>query len=630
MTTTTVAASPIISRLTLTAPFKQGLAPALASRSYAARATQLFETLNAHWTSWRGQPWSQAYSNVVAVVPGLHSLRLVVIVQPGTILLETSFEGDLAPYLKSLKSALGPLLDVIFCNCDGYAGTREQSDAEFAAWVMGARAGAGFPGGAPTCAVAELQYLRQVVRRCPVAGAGASSPESSEFALHALAELHRHSNLYITEGDSLTLQRAARSLLANLYSQVSSAPAVAGQPVQARFADAIGWLGGAAGSGQPTVFPAADALAANTIKVKGKKLVSKVFLDVDGNYSVSGYAERMRQSFGMIYLGLDKTDPEYARQSAVPNAAIGMISEREAFTRALEETRAALKPPSGSPTFDITDLSNTVLAALCTGWFDIPDGVNFVAGGQSFSLPARCPGHFAAPSGFIFQPTPALGIPWAGKMQGGWLHDAAAKFVTARRAPGNPPKGPLSKALFAAFPDSPAQDDLLARTLIGVMIGFLPTVQFNLIGTMKEWCQSKTFDQLKHEYMSKPEPDPYVRAGEVIRGPMMAMMQQLPVPPDVWRTAVKNHDLGDSPVVHVNAGDKISISIESATQEDLANNIADVTPIFGGDRSQNPHPTHACPGFWMGMGVLLGIIAGTMEAAPTLAPLTASSNSTIY
>ena len=35
-------------------------------------------------------------------------------------------------------------------------------------------------------------------------------------------------------------------------------------------------------------------------------------------------------------------------------------------------------------------------------------------------------------------------------------------------------------------------------------------------------------------------------------------------------------------------------------------------PLFGGDRSLTPHPTHACPGFEMGFGILLGIVYGVV------------------
>jgi len=38
--------------------------------------------------------------------------------------------------------------------------------------------------------------------------------------------------------------------------------------------------------------------------------------------------------------------------------------------------------------------------------------------------------------------------------------------------------------------------------------------------------------------------------------------------------------------------------------------------IFGGDRSTTPHATHACPGYAMAMGVLLGAINAVLEPTP--------------
>ena len=53
--------------------------------------------------------------------------------------------------------------------------------------------------------------------------------------------------------------------------------------------------------------PASGAMrTGDGVLVSSKKLVMEVYHDPAGNYSVCGYAERLRKSFGMIYLGLDK------------------------------------------------------------------------------------------------------------------------------------------------------------------------------------------------------------------------------------------------------------------------------------------------------------------------------------
>jgi hypothetical protein len=346
------------------------------------------------------------------------------------------------------------------------------------------------------------------------------------------------------------------------------------------------------------------------IQVDGKQLVMQVLLDARDDYSVCGYAERMEEAFGLIFLGRDKSDPEYATQSAAAVAAIGAISERAAFDAALAATRPVMQSLAGASTFDIKDVSNKVLAAVCTLWFDLPDGVNVITSGSIAPwAPANCPGHYGPPSGYIFQPDPSLGLPTMAKLVSKVLRSEVGKFVTAQRAAGAPPRGVISSALFAAFPNSPAQDDLLARTLTGVMMGFLPTAQGNLNTVAKAW-EDQMFGVLRAAFLSDPEPDLYLRANKVFRDPMIEAMQGDPVPPKIWRTATRDHMLGQT---QVRAGDRLFINIDSATHEDIAALNRDPMPIFGGDRSQNPHPTHACPGFKAAMGFLLGLLAGTME-----------------
>lgn len=348
----------------------------------------------------------------------------------------------------------------------------------------------------------------------------------------------------------------------------------------------------------------------NVIEVNGKQLVMQVLVDAGGNYSVCGYAERMEKAFGLIFLGRDATDPEYAAQSAAAVAAVGAISERDAFTMTLQATRAVMQSLGGAASFDMKEVSNQVLAAVCTQWFDLPDGEFVIADGSFLPFtPGKCPGQFGPPSGYIFQPDPGFFVRQLGQMDGALLRTEVGKFVAKRRQSGVAPAGAISKALFLAFP--PAQDDLLARTLIGVMMGFLPTTQGNLVAVAKAW-EGDTFQQLRGAWLGWPEPDLYLRAVQVLQAPMIAAMQQEPTPPAIWRTATRDHAIGNPPI-QVKAGDRLFINLDSATREDLRNGVADPIPVFGGDRSQNQRPTHACPGFKAAMGVLLGTLAGTVD-----------------
>ena len=356
---------------------------------------------------------------------------------------------------------------------------------------------------------------------------------------------------------------------------------------------------------------------ADGILVTSKELVMQVLLNAEGNYTIEGYQPRMKESIGVIYLGMD-WGPEYVKQSTKANEAIGSVTRREAFEFALRETRAALAALPDPSAFDIQEVSDVVFAAICKHWFDIPDGEFVKAGGFHLSNllpPGRCPGDYTPPSGYIVHPDPDFLLTHIGQRTGQILREAVGKFVVSRRDPKNPPVGALTKAFFDMYPNS-EDNDLLARTIVGVMMGALPTINGNLVTIVKTWMKTSTRLVLQAKLNTSPEKDEFVRAHEVIEQPMQEAMQMAPTPDALWRLAVKEHTIGTTHPVQVHPGDKIYLSVVKATQEDLAAGITDVRPLFGGNRSLSPHPTHACPGFEMGFGILLGIVYGVVDWQP--------------
>jgi hypothetical protein len=357
------------------------------------------------------------------------------------------------------------------------------------------------------------------------------------------------------------------------------------------------------------------ARTADGVVVTSKELYLQVLLNADGYYTNAGYQERMSQSFGPIFLGMD-WGAEYEKESTPANAAIGKITRREAFEITLKETRAALPTtPAPAGILDIQALSDVVLAKVCSHYFDIPDGTYVKAGGFSLSNlmpPGVCPADYTYPSAYIFHPDPDTFLTFIGKRTGQILRESAGKYVAAKRASGQIPTAPLTKALFEQYPD-PNDNDLLARTIIGVMTGALPTINGNLVITVKTWQRTATMMALQAQLKANTQTDEFTKAHEVVELPMRQAMQMQPTPDFIWRTATKDHTLGTKDPVQVKAGDKIYLSIVQATQSDLKSGSDDVCPIFGGDRSKSPHPIHACPGFEMGFGILLGIVYGVVD-----------------
>lgn len=371
------------------------------------------------------------------------------------------------------------------------------------------------------------------------------------------------------------------------------------------------------------------------ILVASKKLVMEVFVNAKGCYSVNGYHERMKESIGGNYLGLDQGEA-YRDQSGATNEAIRSVTEQEAFDKARKAVRKrlnALVRDTGKATFDTKELSDWVLEDVSKSsrgdvstpsWFDIPDSRYVVGGGWNWipidKRTPQCPGDFTSPSRYLFSPNPGAAVTDYGRSHGKFLLQAVTKSVKYFRDPRHEIQGRLSQKMFAAIPD----DDQLARTIVGALMGFLPTVDGNLRSTLYEWVDDKTLWRVQEALLVYPNQkvDPYAAASNVLREPLMRTMQLRPVPDLVWRTAVKEDDLGN--FIKIRVGDKIVVGIGSATQEDLANDAPpEVFPIFGGNRNAPQAPTHACPGYAMAMGVLLGTISALLEAGtlyPTPSP----------
>lgn len=364
--------------------------------------------------------------------------------------------------------------------------------------------------------------------------------------------------------------------------------------------------------------------------------VQAVFDNVGARYSVSGYAERMQQSFGEIYLGRDE-GPAYRRVADPVNRAIQGISRGAAFAAAyacMGRVVAGLGAASLSRPVDleVRDLVDGLLAELSAYWFGIPDGQQVRAGGWQWSrqeaagpvgaaaTPPTCPGHFHAPSRYMFQPHPGAVAADTGRRHGQELLQAVQTLLAAHAA-GRPnpwtaplaPSRPIVDAILAVPGSSVAEQ---ASTLIGVMMGFLPTVDGNLRGLLFEWVRERTLWQAQLAWRGDATADRLRRAEQQLQEPLVATLQRCPVPELVWRTALQAHDLFGTAV---QPGDRMVVAIVSALQARQLAGDPDRSALFGGLRAGHPpSPQHACPGQEMAMGVMLGALAALMDAGDWL------------
>ena len=167
-------------------------------------------------------------------------------------------------------------------------------------------------------------------------------------------------------------------------------------------------------------------------------------------------------------------------------------------------------------------------------------------------------------------------------------------------------------SILRAFPGAEF-DALTAHTFSGVLMGFLPTVDGNLRLSLNEWLRDGTFWSLRAVCAQRADLSAYERADLLLRLPLIEVMQLRPSPELVWRK-VK----GDGVQIgkeSLSNGAIVVLSLVSATQQCLSEGKRDVVlPIFGGERTEDGrHPTHACPGYKAGMGVLLGMLGAMAD-----------------
>jgi hypothetical protein len=223
--------------------------------------------------------------------------------------------------------------------------------------------------------------------------------------------------------------------------------------------------------------------------------------------------------------------------------------------------------------------------------------------------------HTVPPSRFIFsspEPRPAVRV--LGTRFGRQLLDGVTAFVAAHRGKEGRRalKGTLSQALFALHGDD---EDALARDLVGVLEGFLPTIFGNFLKVTNLWSGDETLWRLQQDLCSVADTS-FSHAEEQLGEPLKRAMMQRPIPDILYRTAVSDADLGS---LRVRAGERVVLSIAGATQDLLQRShdsvaALSVAPVFGGLRTEAQHPTHACPGYEMAMGVLLGMLAALLQS----------------
>jgi hypothetical protein len=392
--------------------------------------------------------------------------------------------------------------------------------------------------------------------------------------------------------------------------------------------------------------------------VGSRRLIDKVFASraSDGKIAFSSEEqyERLDTSGIINYVAMDpgKTYREEARetneivwdvsQDHADQAFLAGYGCAEGVLNGIKRTVASLPVPPKSFKIDLgREFLMPALGLLTNGWFGIPDALSpadageFELGEWGWKKPSttgapgpgerrpRCPGDFLATSRYAFYPRPGPEIIAKGIEHGEAIRAASLRLVERwyqnQRFP-----GVLTSEIAAKIVQTGAEAelDLLARNVIGNMIGMLPPMNGALRGILHEWLKEKTLWQYQAGWRRarlrlKPgERWPSWRlARDELGEPISRAMCRRPAPDLLYRTVVRKTRLGH---YHLVPGDFLILGLISATQEELEQGKFDVLPIFGGERyaaiQPRGAPFHACPAREMSMAAIEGILAALLDS----------------
>jgi|GEM_PF-5538564 len=164
-----------------------------------------------------------------------------------------------------------------------------------------------------------------------------------------------------------------------------------------------------------------------------------------------------------------------------------------------------------------------------------------------------------------------------------------------------------------------------SSTLVGVMMGFLPTGFGSILTVLATWVVSGRFWDIQEAYLKalKSSGSKLDSANQSFTHALVETLRNDPTPEMFWRTVKLPGKFGSSKnSIDMEIGDKLVFCIAGETQmiKKQEYSLKDLYPIFGGERkiaaAGDPaeSPTHACPGFVAAIGVYFGLIAGLMQA----------------
>jgi len=343
--------------------------------------------------------------------------------------------------------------------------------------------------------------------------------------------------------------------------------------------------------------------------------VVDVLADGEG-CSVRKYYQRMSESVGPLYLGMDRcpvhhqgaktpedeqyeqsvTEGMYERQATEPNRYMAGITRAEAFADARQAAEMALAKvatpvhellPKKDPVVNLRLFAGGAISLVSRKWFGLPSNPED---------PSQLRNVFLVAAQNIFYP-----------------HPEPIVTTQARRIPAQMPAleqeavglGPDMLQYLPSFDEAERQ-----RALVGGAQGFLVATMASFVNVMQQLLDDGHAFRMAHWLRSAPgrklaedtTPEPELLRDDVLFvAEALSALKRAPQPDILHRTAVQKKSLAGG-AEFANPGDTVVVSLASA----VADQPDGVDLLFGGRYGTGP--THACPGKEAAIGVILGLL----------------------
>ena len=365
------------------------------------------------------------------------------------------------------------------------------------------------------------------------------------------------------------------------------------------------------------------------VLVASKELVMEVFDNPHEHYSMCGQKGRMRQSFGTIFLGLDGGD-EYEAIATKVNGALMEISAEEAFKlsyglgqkvlekafssflHAVRRAGRQFRPPArlyhadprrGAPTGSALPDDPEAAVSGSDGCGPHHVDARRLELGAGRTAQAALPGRLYGDLALLL--LSRSGTRACRPTARSRVRRCAGPYRAFHRIRRRRERGPLAAYRDARLDaDRLPSDDELARTIIGVMTGFLPPADGACAGRSTTGSRRSTLWRASST-PARREGTPFERARARRCAPLERAMQKRPAArhalahrrarPRAGRTTSRRPTTGCSSASSRRLAEDVAVGIATSIRSSAA--------IAAPDR----HPLHACPAYKAAMGTMLGI-----------------------